>query len=427
MLEEKGAETMLEYFYKERRTMVDFRQGPLGSHFDGFAAYLKNSGYSHSRAKDILGKCCLFNTFLIDEGLTDCKSVSPSLIEPFLAVYLADFRSTTPYCARTNTRCALRHLFDYLIGRGVIEPIVPKPIVTQYSWVLEPYLEYLRKECLRAEATIQRICQQLCLFLEGLGNKVTPKRLKSVKAESIEAYVKQHLGKSPHNLRQLASTLRGFLRFCAHQGYTTTDLSGMIPQVPSYRLATLPRGLEESDLQHILKHIDQNTAVGCRDYAIMLLLMAYGIRGKQAAELLLEDICWPRSTIRIRAQKGGKEVVLPLLESVGEAILRYLRNRPEGPFREVFLAMRAPFHPLSGLAVSVRARFYIRKAGVKVPRAGSASFRHSWAIRALAHDTPMKAIADVLGHRCLDTTFIYAKADLKTLQQVAMAWPEVKP
>ena len=112
------------------------------------------------------------------------------------------------------------------------------------------------------------------------------------------------------------------------------------------------------------------------------------------------------------------------MEAVGEAILKYLRHRPETPNREIFLSVRAPFSPLSSCAISSISRKYMIKAGVKKPQFGSNTLRHSWAIRALAHDSPIKSIADVLGHRCIDTTFIYAKADLKTLWQVAMPWPE---
>ncbi len=415
---------MLEYYYKERRTLVDFRRGPLGSHLDGFAAYLKKRGYSHSRAKGILGQCCLFNTFLIDRGITTCQAITPSLIEPFLDVYLAHVRGASSYCPRSNARCSLKHLFAYLVGAGALKPVVPKPAVTRYSWMLNPYLKYLREECQRTEGTVQRIYKQVCQFLEGLGDKVDRQRMKSLSAETIESYVKKHLDSSQDNLQSLACALRGFLRFCAHQGYTARDLSGMIPRIPSYRMATLPKGMEESALQRILNIIDQDTPVGTRDYAIMLLLMAYGIRGKQAADLQLEDICWPRSTIRIRAQKGGKEVVLPLMEAVGEAILCFLRHRPDSSFREVFLSVHAPFRPLSSLAIGSIVRKYMYKAGVKVPQSGSGTLRHSWAIRALADGTPMKAIADVLGHRYIDTTFIYAKADLKALRHVVMPWPE---
>jgi integrase/recombinase XerD len=155
------------------------------------------------------------------------------------------------------------------------------------------------------------------------------------------------------------------------------------------------------------------------------LMMAYGIRGISAAELLLDDIDWQCSRIRIRAKKGGKEVVLPLIKAVGEAIIGYLRHRfSETPFREVFLRTKAPFRPLSSLAISMIVRRYMEKAGVKRPGGGSTTLRHSWAIRALAHDTSIKSIANVLGHRYIDTTFIYAKADLKSLREVVMPWPK---
>ncbi len=416
---------MLEFFYKERRTLVDFRRGPLGPHFDGFADYLKKKGYNHDCARARLGRCCLFNTFLIEKGIASCKEITPLLIESFLDVYLKDFRTTAGYDQRRFVRRDVQHLFDYLVEIGVLKPIVPKPIVTSYSWMLDPYLKYLREDGQRAEKTIQRIRGELCPFLEGLGNKVKPKRMKSLHPENIEEYIKKYIRNSSSNLKNLAGTLRGFLRFCANQGHIKQDLSGLIPPVRQYRLASLPRGMEESDLQRLLNIIEQDTPMGSRDYAIMLMMMGYGIRAKQVAELQLEDICWQRSTIRIRAQKGGKEVVVPLLEAVGEAILRYLRHRPSNSFREVFLGAKAPFGPIDGSAISRIVRRYMRKAGVKVHRGGSHTFRHSWAIRALAHDNPMKAIADVLGHRCLDTTFIYAKADLKALRQVVMPWPEV--
>jgi integrase len=118
--------------------------------------------------------------------------------------------------------------------------------------------------------------------------------------------------------------------------------------------------------------------------------------------------------------------MLPLLESVGEAILSYLRHRPENSLRQIFLSTKAPFRPLTSLGIGLRIRTYMSKAGAKMPGGGSRVLRHSWAIRALAQDNPMKAIADVLGHRCLDTTFIYAKADLKTLRQVVTPWVGVK-
>lgn len=416
---------MLEYWFKERRTLVDFRRGPLEPFWDGLAARLKERGYSYNTGQVILGKCCLFNSFLIDQGITHCKKVTPELFELFVDAYCADLRTTSQsYLPRIHAYGQLKHLSSYLIDEGVLKPAIPKPVPSRYRWVIDPYIQYLRKECELTESSVQQSRIRICRFLEGLGEKVTRKHMRMLQADTIETLVKQYLTDSPDNLRRLAGALRRFLRFCARQGYINRDLSGVIPAIPSYRLATLPKGMDDSALQRILNVIPKETAFGARDYAIILLMMAYGIRGKSVAELLLEDIDWPRSTIRIRAQKGGKEVVLPLLEGVGEAILSYLHHRPESLLRKVFLSMKAPLFPLNSLSVSAIVIKHMTTAGVKIPMGGSKTLRHSWAIRALAHGSPMKCIADVLGHRYLDTTFIYAKTDLKALRQVIMPWPK---
>jgi len=416
---------MLEFWYKERRTLVDFRRGPLGPYFDGFAAYLKKQGYTRHTGQTILGKCCVFNSFLMDKGISRPKELNPSIIDSFLDAYLSDYRTTGPNVLRSTVKYMLeQQLFSYLTKEGVIKLAKPKPVLTRYSWILNPYLKYLQEERQFCKETLKRSNVMLSAFLDVLGDKVTRKQFRLLKAEDIDIYVKQHLKDSPENLRTLVGTLRGFLRYCANQRYTSSDLSTIIPSIPSYRLATLPKGMEDSALQRLLNAIPKDTPNGARNYAIVLLLMAYGIRGKSITALLLEDVCWPNSTIKIRAQKGGKEVVLPLLEPVGEAILNYLRYRPETSFRELFLTVAAPFRPLNSMAVSIIVRNYMDKAGVKMPCSGTRTLRHSWAIRALAHGIPIKSIADVLGHRCLDNTFIYAKADLKTLREVAMPWPE---
>jgi integrase/recombinase XerD len=94
------------------------------------------------------------------------------------------------------------------------------------------------------------------------------------------------------------------------------------------------------------------------------------------------------------------------------------------PCRNLFLSVKAPYRPLDSLAISMIVRHHLKRAGIKIAGGGARTLRHSWAIRALAHDSPIKAIADVLGHRYIDTTFIYAKADLKALRKVALPWPE---
>jgi integrase/recombinase XerD len=427
---EKSAELFhqpgLEYWFKERRTLIDFRRGPLGSYVDGFAAYLKAKGYSYNWGRKILGMCCQFNAFLIDQGITKCDDLSESLIDSFLDVYFKDVRTTSAfYSPRPNAQALLKRLFVYLIEIKAFNPPRPKAIRKPYSWILDPYLRHLRDECDLSEVTIQRASMQVGSFLEALRQRVRRNRFNALHAEIVESYVKEHLKSSKENLTSLAGALRKFFRYCASHRYTRTDLSGLIPSVRHYRHASLPKGIEDSALERVLDAIDKDSPTGARDYAIAVLMMAYGIRGISAAELLLDDIDWQHSRIRIRAQKGGKEVILPLLEAVGEAIVRYLPHRfAETSFREVFLSTKAPFRPLSSVAISMIVRGYMKEAGVKVAGGGSRTLRHSWAIRALANNSPIKSIADVLGHRSIDTTFIYAKADLKTLREVSMPWPK---
>jgi len=416
---------MLEYWYKEKRTLVDFRRGPLGPHFDGFAAYLKSKGYSRRWGQGVLGKCCQFNAFLIERGICTCAGLSDALIDSFFEAFYAPVRATaSKYSPQNEGRCSLKLLFSYLAQTKVFIPPKPKPVIKPYTWLLNPFLGYLRSEREVTRKTITYYERQLGLFLDCLGPRVARKRLKNVTVTTVETSVKQFLRNSTAEPGSLSSALRIFLRYCAKQRYTQMDFSGLVPPVRRYRHASLPKGMEDSALERMLKAVKRDTAFGARDYAILLMMMAYGVRAVSVAQILLEDLDWNHSRMRIRAQKGGKEVVVPLLDQVGEALVQYLRYRPANtPFREVFLGLKAPFRPLSGLAIARVVLEHMKKAGVKSPRSGVRTLRHSWAIRALAHNSTIKSIADVLGHRYIDTTFIYAKADVNSLKEVAMPWP----
>ena len=115
-----------------------------------------------------------------------------------------------------------------------------------------------------------------------------------------------------------------------------------------------------------------------------------------------------------------------LTREVGESLLEYLRNaRPRGCWPEVFLTCRAPYAPLGrSHAISEIVRRRLRAAGIVVPHRGAHVFRHGFATRMLEQGHSLKAVADVLGHRHLATTFIYAKVDFPALEAVPLPWPE---
>ena len=339
---------MLEFYYREKRTLVDFRRGPIGPYFDRFAAHLKERGYVAGTARDILGKCCQFNVFLIENKIMQAGKITEAAVGSFLDLYLVQTRTACLYSPRYEAQNALNRLWDYLIQIKVLQSPKPKPVKTAYSWLLDPYLQHLQEECEFSKVTLQRCHAQVGSFLDALRQKAGAKHFKTLSAEGVEGYVKQHLKDSPENLSALAAALRRFFRYCATHQHTHMDFSGLIPPVRRYRHASLPKGMEDSALERVLGAIDKNTPTGARDYAIMVLMMAYGLRGVSVAELLLDDMDWQRSQIRIRAQKGGKEVVLPLMDTVGDALIGYLRHRADKtPFREVFLTVKAPVRPLN--------------------------------------------------------------------------------
>ena len=150
-------------------------------------------------------------------------------------------------------------------------------------------------------------------------------------AEIIEGLIKRLLQEST-DPDCLAGTLRRFFRYCATRRSTRADFSGLVPSIRRYRHASLPKGLDDSVLGKMLQTIPRETPVGARDYAIIVLMTAYGIRGVSAAQLLLDDVDWQHSRIRIRAQKGGKEVVLPLMQVHYRAVFTPICAASVAPF-----------------------------------------------------------------------------------------------
>jgi len=216
-----------------------------------------------------------------------------------------------------------------------------------------------------------------------------------------------------------------FFRFCYLSGYTQLRLDDAIPRAYCRRLAHPPRGLTDEQSRQVLECVDRQTPIGRRDYSILQMLYAYGVRGGQVRKLRLTDVDWRESTIHFRGMKGGDDSLLPLTDPVGDSLLDYLQHaRPPSNHPEVFLSMHPPFPPImtpSGFS-EIAAR-HIRAAGIEGSW-GTHCFRHGFATRMLASGHSLKAIADIIGHRWLTSTFIYTKVDFDALREAALEWPE---
>ncbi len=314
---------------------------------------------------------------------------------------------------------------EYLSERGLV--LVTSPPSAPYEKLLQEYLDYLKDNRYLADTTIKQHARYLTPFLEELG-VASVECLCKLSPEQVLALFTKHAQDRGTSLRRcLQGVLRLFLRFCFQQGYLQRDLAEVVPPIRSYKLSDAPRGISEEDARKTLQCIDRTTPGGLRDFAIIQLLHSYGVRGGQVRALRLDDIHWRDNRIRFRAHKGGKEVIEPLTEEVGESLLAHLRHgRPRAPHPEVFLTALQPFKPLRNPStVTVMVTQRLRRAGVSKPKGGSHVFRHGFATRMLQHGQSIKTIADMLGHRNINTTFIYTKVDLETLKQVSLDWPEV--
>jgi integrase/recombinase XerD len=211
--------------------------------------------------------------------------------------------------------------------------------------------------------------------------------------------------------------LRVFLRYAHREGALTSDLSGVMEWPQAYRLASIPRSITWEEVGRVLAGVDRRTPAGKRDWAILLLLVTYGLRGREVAALRLDDIDWKRERLAVPERKAGHSTALPL----SEALVDYLRHgRPQTADRHVFFRAVAPVQPIGYAAVSSRARHYLLKAGIQVPRPGSHTLRHTCVQRLVDADFTLKTIGDFVGHRSARSTEICAKVAVEQLRQVAL-------
>lgn len=237
-------------------------------------------------------------------------------------------------------------------------------------------------------------------------------------------------GAQPGRTKLVATALRSFLRCLVIRGDCNPSLVASVPSVPKWKISNIPKVLSEEQVAALMKTFDRATAIGLRDYAITLCLARLGFRAGEVAQLLVDDVNWRSGSLRILTVKGRRVSTLPLPEDVGSALAAYLQSgRP--PTKERHLFVNHGRGPQKGTAMTSSAvRAVIRRAwehsGVQVPSQGTHTLRHTLASRMLRTGADLKQIADVLRHRSLDTTIVYAKVDLGRLAEVAQPWPEVK-
>jgi site-specific recombinase XerD len=293
--------------------------------------------------------------------------------------------------------------------------------------LIEEFRGYLIRDRALAEVTVQGRCSDVRLFLSAcFGTGCVGVARLSV--NDVQDFVLHYArDRAPKSTQSMLTTLRSFLRFLYLRGLIAEELADHVPSVACWRQTSPPKWLPDEDVERVLNGCDRHSAIGQRDYAVLLLLARLGLRAGEVRLLELDDIRWEAAEISVRG-KGPRRKRFPLPGDVGEAMAAYLKNaRPRCDSRRVFLRAIAPCRGLGSSTVGTIVATALRRAGLNPPMKGAYLFRHSLATHMLGKGATLTEIGQILHHANPDTTSIYAKVDIAGLRGLAMPWPGDHP
>jgi site-specific recombinase XerD len=327
-------------------------------------------------------------------------------------------------CVLHSDRVALKRWLSVLRDEGAIAPAPPPPL-TPHDRIFNEFEDYLRTERGLAPRSIVTYLPAIRRFLR----EVCPAgadELGNISQESVISYIERHAqDRSPATARTMCGSLRAFLRYLHHRGLNPAALAGCVPSIRRWKLASLPTYLSTAQVQKALAGCDRATAIGRRDYAILMMLSKLGLRASEVATLTLDDIDWRAGEMCVHA-KGRQRAQMPIPPEIGAAIVEYLRkSRPKSSCRRLFVRTFAPYTGFAnGSAITQIAKSALERAGIKdCAHRGAHIFRHSLATELLRSGATLTEIGQLLRHKSHDATRIYAKVDIEALRALSLPWP----
>jgi site-specific recombinase XerD len=406
-----------EEYLSRSRLFRCLKSGPHGQLVELYAARLVTDGLARQgtwRSLSLLGDVVSW-VARSDSKLTD---LDEGMVDRYLQ-HRSEKQSIQP-----GDRAALKRLLLVLREAGTIAPAMLPPR-TPHEQIFEAFSHYLRKERGLATKSIVRHLPFVRLFLR----EVCPagaSDLGRISQDDVTRYIERHARDwSAASGTAMCWALRSFLRYLHHKGLNPLALAGCVPSIRRWKLASLPTYLSAVQVQTVLDGCDRATALGRRDYAILMMLAKLGMRAGEVATLTLDDMDWRSGEMLIRA-KGRQRARMPIPPDVGAAVVAYLRDgRPKSSCRRLFLRTLAPNVGFeSGCAITMIAKAALERAGIRgYAHQGAHLFRHSLATELLRSGATLSQIGQLLRHESHDTTRIYAKVDIEALRPLSLPWP----
>jgi site-specific recombinase XerD len=409
---------MLEEYFKYSRVVERFRRDALGDEIDRIAAYLSRVGYKSDSAKLYLGRIAHFSAYASRCGCDKSSRIPYELVDGYV-------RARPTAAARSTAQTAICHAARCCPERFAAAPHAKSS--DPDGPLLAAYLQHLRvirglqpKSCDGLLLAARRMLAWQKVHLPG-------EPLSELSAKHVLLMTRDLLARCRSDSARSSTTayMRSFLRYLHWASLNVQDLAQFVPRTPCWRQAHLPPRLTWEDVRCAIDAIDTTTPLGMRDRAMMLLLATTGLRNRELRQLEVNDIRWRDAELLLRHTKGHRDRVVPLLDEPGAAVAEYLLHaRPQTTSRTVFLSHVPPVRPFSssgGISRVVRTR--LQRAGVPIRRGGAHLLRHTLATRLVEQRQPIKEVADLLGHRNINTTSAYVKVAVPQLADVALPFP----
>jgi integrase/recombinase XerD len=391
--------------------------GPLAEFASGFAHHLARQGYAAGSIYHQMRFLRLLSRWLLDRRLGGAD-----LNKDEIGRFLSNRRAAghKKFCSIKAVRPALDYLRDLSVVPLPTTDVASGPV----DLLLERYRRYLLVERALALSSVR-------LYVDGARPFLDRRRsadgqnldLAQLSTADIIAFVVEHCSlrgnrAAKHNVK----VLRSLLRFLHVEGIIEGSLVAAVPSVSNRQLVGLPKGLDPEQVQRLLASCDTTTPTGCRDLAILTMLVRLGLRSIEVARLRLDDVDWRTGEIIVQGKKNRVDR-LPLPSDVGAALVAYLKNgRPANVrSRNLFIYAIAPYRPLDAGGVASLVVSAARRAGIG--RLSAHRLRHTAATEMLRAGASLPEIGQVLRHSRAMTTAIYAKVDLAALRTIARPWP----
>jgi len=419
---------MLEEYFSDTLVLSSIRNSILQKSLENFVQYLMSRGHTPRMMKEYIRVAVHFIYWFENEG-NSLPIAEEEIASRFYHEHLPVCCCPVSTNFRARVRAGVKHLFSVLRNDGHVLPVSEKS-KTPIDIIIEEFEGYLKSVRGASASTCRQYTRYTRDFLRVLygDGKIDFSILTVTDIMKFVTEQAKHHSCRTGTVKAITTSVRSFLQHLVFKGLCNERLVNAVPSIPHWKLASLPKRLNEQQLTSLLGAFDQSTSIGRRDHAIALCLIGLGLRCNEVAALCLDEIDWRKGVLRIHHGKGQRINLLPLSADIGRAIAHYIRHdRPLTQKRNVFVQHRPPIgESIKNYTIQAIIRRAFKRSGITTAFMGSHMLRHTAATRMIQAGVSIKEVADILGHRSINTTCIYAKVDLPTLSSVAMPWPEVQ-